>query len=106
MMNTKTLDALKASIVHWQENLAKAKAGERFELGPSECALCRLFFFVGDCDGCPVKDKTGYGGCVGTPYHKVRSVLLYRRQSGDDLAEATKDEVEFLQSLLPPGALP
>lgn len=103
-MDTRTLDALKASIAHWQENLAKAKAGERFELGPSECALCRLFIDE-DCHKCPVKDKTGYGGCVGTPYHKVRSVMSYQRRSGD-LAGATKDEVEFLRSLLPPGTLP
>ena len=100
MMDSKTLDALKASIAHWQENLAKAKAGKRFELGSSECALCGLFA-EDDCNGCPVKDKTKIFGCIGTPYYKVRNVLLYRRQSGD-LAEATKDEVEFLQSLLPP----
>lgn len=97
-MDTKTLDALKASIAHWQENLAKAKAGERFELGQSECALCGLFA-EDYCNGCPVRDKTEVFGCIGTPYGAVQRTWS---EGGPALIKATEDEVEFLQFLLPP----
>src|SRR5512143_3204405 len=98
MMNAKTLDALKASIAHWQENLAKAKAGERFELGVSECALCGLFAKY-YCNGCPVKGKTKIYGCIGTPYGAVQRTWS---KGGPALVKSCVDEVEFLQSLLPP----
>lgn len=99
MMDTKTLDALKASIAHWQENLAKAKAGERFETGPSECALCKLYW-AENCNGCPVKDKTDLAGCRCTPYDDVFKAV--RRDNAPDLVKSCEAEVEFLQSLLPP----
>src|SRR5512143_419753 len=105
MMDAKTLDALKASIAHWQENLAKAKAGERFETGPSECALCHLFFFYDACCGCPVEARTGLAGCRGTPYDDVFKAIR-KRKNAHDLVKSCEAEVEFLQSLLPPGALP
>lgn len=100
-MDTKTLAALKASIAHWQENLAKAKAGERFETGPGECALCHLFFFYNDCNGCPVKEKIGQPGCVTTPYEDVL-VAVMGYENAPDLIKSCEAEVKFLQSLLPP----
>jgi hypothetical protein len=122
-MTRKALTALKSSIAHW-ERLASGKRRGGESIGSSHCALCRKFLLANplllDCEGCPVKEKTGYHGCQKTPYQDVELVFFRQRQdisdSGVDwdkakglaldtpeFKRAAKKELAFLKSLLPKG---
>ena len=100
-MERKTLNALKKSIKHWELN-ARRKAANAV-IGPSSCALCRLFNNDGTpgddlCRGCPVYARTGYVFCLGTPFLKAHEA----RYCGDTAwRAAARKEVAFLKSLLP-----
>jgi hypothetical protein len=122
-MTRKALTALKSSIAHWERLVSgKRRSGE--SMGSSHCALCRKFMLdspLMDCEGCPVKEKTGRHGCQKTPYQDVELVFFRQRQdisdSGVDwdkarelaldtmeFRRAAKKELAFLKSLLPKGA--
>ena len=94
-MNEKTAAALEKSIAKWERNteiesLAYAKIGRGY------CDLCQLFFNI-NCEGCPVKNRSGKAWCRGTPYRSAYDKSL----SGDlpGFIEAAKAEVKFLKSL-------
>jgi hypothetical protein len=119
-MDERTLTALQASIKHWEENVAAEVVGD-VKLGPSDCALCRLFWNKlhapimpendGDaicvrCDGCPVLAATGQHGCNGSPYGDAEDAFMEWDdvEQEDSLArfhEAAQAELDFLKSLLP-----
>ena len=94
-MNEKTAAALEKSIAKWERNteiesLAHAKTGWK------DCDLCQLFLNA-DCEGCPVKIRSGKAWCRGTPYRRA-----FGKVSGGDLPgfiKAAKAEVKFLKSL-------
>lgn len=65
-MDNKTAEALEGSIKHWEENLA-AETPDQAELGVNHCALCRVFY-RNNCNGCPVRNKTGDSYCNYSPY--------------------------------------
>lgn len=95
-----TLQAYKAllkSIEHWEENVAHPHA---MKLGPTHCPLCREFRKARhDCDGCPVKERTGKPFCRGTPYDQFdRNV---EPMDPDDTLSVAEEELAFLKSLLP-----
>lgn len=99
-MNAATLDALRASIAHW-ERLA---AGDRKEgIKSDDCALCALFA-KHCCQSCPVAQATGRRYCYGSPYHKAACHYVKRDDSpkawGKWIA-AAKAELDFLKNLLP-----
>jgi hypothetical protein len=106
MMDAKTLEALKASIAKWERN-AEAKTRFEYRTGDDDCPLCELFIYPGNCEGCPVFDRTGERFCRGTPYIKASNARM--RWGADpkspDAPErahaAARDEVAFLKSLLP-----
>lgn len=62
--------ALIKSIAKWQAIVD----GTGLDHGINDCALCSLFYgdtdneLVDRCIDCPVLEKTGFDGCVGTPY--------------------------------------
>lgn len=89
-MNAETLTALRGSIAKWRAIVA----GTGINRGPSDCPLCKLFFFVRRCVGCPVFERTGETGCGGTPYSDYE-------KNGE--LEVAKAELDFLISLLPEG---
>ena len=62
-------EALEASILHWQENVA-AETPSDVKLGPESCALC-CTFPDSDCHGCLVSKFTGREDCGGSPYIKA-----------------------------------
>lgn len=104
-MNPRTLGALKASIKHWEENVA-AETPDKATTGPFECALCKLYWRDG-CHGCPVRDATHKKDCDGSPYVEADNAL---DRWHDDPAEmilktewrkAAQAELDFLRSLLP-----
>lgn len=69
---SETAFAILKSAIHHAGN-ALAEEWKDAKLGPSNCALCRIFRKrncddYGFCRGCPVAEKTGLPGCNGTPY--------------------------------------
>lgn len=102
-------EALEASILHWQENV-KAAATENVKMGADRCALCAMFL-EHDCKGCPVMQRTGYPGCLRSPYRAVWAAYLmwkYTKLSScaniwlaarDEFRKAAQAEVDFLISL-------
>lgn len=114
-MNEKTLKALRQSVEKWRKNQEATRPGDA-ALGPLNCALCAMFRVVHaaseiDCSGCPVKERTGEDGCGGTPYSDAQEAHSdWCCEEGNVLLrsvfrEASKDEVKFLESLLPEGEL-
>jgi hypothetical protein len=59
------LQALKKSIVHWQENLEHAEVGDldAYDIGSRECALCERYYHCTRDDPsdslCPLKEYAG-----------------------------------------------
>ena len=104
-MDTKTLEALKASIAKWERNV-QATTPEEVKTGPAECPLCKLFHGK-LCNGCPVKEKVEYGFCVRTPYgdaERAADAWLRRPEAQPFFQKKAQDEVDFLKSLLPQEA--
>lgn len=109
-MDDRTLAALDASILHWEQNLDAEKSDDA-RVGMEDCALCGMFVEGRDpddaCSGCPVRDRTGEDMCEETPYaaayfawrrwdvppedHALRAVFRSRAQK----------EIDFLRSLRP-----
>ena len=109
-MPARTLAALKASIMHWTENV-QAETPDQTRLGQDHCALCQAFPRV-DCMGCPVMKKTGQPGCDGSPYIDVMDAHAWWEDAPDspearaEWVTAATAERDFLVSLLPEGETP
>lgn len=112
-MTPETLEALDASIKHWQRN-ARADTPDCASTKAKDCALCSMFYEQGNspCYGCPIYIATGKGGCEGTPYHEAHHWLRQWRDPEDERgaieAEAgwrreTIAELSFLKALRPIG---
>ena len=96
------LRALKGSIKKWE----KIVEGRERDRGHTNCPLCRLFFGIDFCGGCPVAKKGS--NCLRTPYakwvihhneiHFSRGAYRIECKTCEKLA---KQEVKFLKSLLP-----
>lgn len=103
-MKAETLIALKASIEHWKRVVTSP---ETEPINSKSCALCQIFLVpsrhkeVTDCIGCPVFEKTGKQYCRGTPYQDVYEASKRGDDNEKAYNEAAKEELEFLQSLLP-----
>ncbi|NTA27451.1 hypothetical protein [Allorhizobium ampelinum] len=100
-MDTKTREALEASIRHWEENVA-AETVDEIKLGSNFCALCWVFGNRG-CNGCPVSERTLCRGCIGSPYHRAIDGKCEWSFSGNkqNWLKAAQDELDFLISLRP-----
>ena len=99
-MNSETLKALQESIEIWK----RRTEGEIIPFGKDYCPLCQIFNNVSNtlcpevsCKGCPVFEATGKQYCYDTPYEEI--ILL--QETEEDYGEAMKEELYFLQSLLP-----
>jgi len=107
-MNKRTLKALKGSIRKWK----KIVAGTGKDQGTKNCALCKAFIDMG-CEGCPIKDRTGYDGCNLSPYddwvehledchdRTVDDAYLSLEPECNACKELAQKELDFLISLLP-----
>lgn len=102
-MRTETAIALEESITHWEENVA-AETWNKTHTGWGSCALCRSFFLK-ECQGCPVKMKTGKPTCEGTPYGFADDRLERWGEHRDSeymrrrWRKAAQAELDFLKSL-------
>lgn len=112
-MDERTLTALKGSIAKWEAIVEGAGADE----GQNNCPLCEEFALIHDCEGCPVAERVGTTGCVGTPYQKWKTAAEREFDDGisDDpcpayeattpkLIKLAQAELDFLRSLLPTEA--
>lgn len=103
-MKPKTLKALKKSIEHWTR-LVNGKRAPNEVTGPEHCALCSLFLDKDKdgnfCTGCPVKAKTGYDTCFGTPYAAAERTGNDFGFDSPQFRRAARKELNFLKSLLP-----
>lgn len=99
-MNAETLKALDESIDHW-ERLATGNRREDEDMTEHDCALCGLFF--PSCRGCPVSEKTGAGGCYGSPFRDAIKAfkLNGNNYNSPEFKSAALKELEFLKSLRP-----
>jgi hypothetical protein len=101
-MNAKTLTALRGSIAKWEAIVA----GTGKDLGAANCPLCKMFFYwdgeemVGNCEGCPVMEKTGQIRCAGSPYDEIEN-NIDPDEYHNEYHIAAQREVDFLRSLLP-----
>lgn len=98
-MNSKTIKALRASIAHWKR--MRRKRTEREQPGARTCDLCTLFIKKSAvlCLGCPVKDRTGCGFCIGTPFESAN--FAFHEGTDAEWRKAATAEIKFLESLLP-----
>ena len=91
-MDRATIKATHESIDHWFDVLER----KSYHTGAETCALCVKFKIYttsfNSCRLCPVKQKTGFSSCTGSPYQD------YVNQP--TRANARK-EINFLISLLP-----
>jgi len=111
-MDARTLEALKASIKHWEANL-NAEQAEEVTIGPDDCPLCNLFNTMEvackdqTCAGCPVFERTGEELCESTPYVKAYGRARDWKNDAKNTVRsrafkaAAKREVDFLRFLLP-----
>ncbi len=105
-MSRATLRALKASIRHWQDNV-EAEMPQQASTGESGCALCANFI-AEECQGCPVKQKTGRKYCDRSPYRRARAAYVKWAEYNSlvnhtKFRAAAQAELDFLRSLLPTG---
>lgn len=97
-MKPETLEALRASIAHWESN-ANAKDWSEFSYAPEDCALCARFT-CGVCerdDGelCPIRKASGRRSCYNTPYSDIDMDKDFESQ-----LPAIRDELDFLRGIL------
>ena len=104
-----TIRAIRGSIKHWKENVARVRKHLAPDLSTTDCTLCREFIPRTDgkdsCVKCPIFKKTGKPLCEETPYVEASAMLhLYRRKdstfSWDNLLDTCLEELKFLQKLL------
>lgn len=111
-MHPETLEALKKSIRKWQRI---AKSPKHLDEGDKNCALCQRF--DGTCglgshgEVCPVSQKVKDRSCHLTPYdqwqdhhkqdHGRFDVPCFRVPHCKECLTLAKDELRFLESLLP-----
>jgi len=101
-MDEQTLKALKESIKEWSKIIDRTGGDE----GTRNCPLCDIFY-ENNCNGCPIKEKTGEDCCYGTPYDdwiehhdKEHDLLFPLKIECDECKEIAERELEFLEMLL------
>jgi hypothetical protein len=96
--DAKTRKAIRESIKHWEENKERNTYDLMYsEISCDSCELCALFT-QDECQGCPVRLKTGLRGCGGSPWASCQSAWFNDNQS--DWQSACQAEIDFLRSLL------
>jgi len=99
-MDERTLKALNGSIEKWEGIVA----GSTHDMGVENCPLCKKFIHH-ECEGCPVRHKSGHRYCAATAYSKWKALGgMFNTAYAPSLKGAAQAELDFLRSLLPEGA--
>ena len=112
-MTPDELAAIRASITHWEQNLA-AETPKAASVSGTNCPLCTYAeenfppsSEESACTICPVYKKTGHFQCFNSPYQDAATYYyLWRSALGtlhdrDLFRKYAALEIKFLQSLLP-----
>lgn len=104
-MDPETVNALNGSIKKWERVLSEGTDGTNW----MDCPLC-LLFWEKNCNGCPVRDRTGRPICQGSPFEQYADARDAVDGDGVDemdigeepsVIAAAQAELDFLKSLLP-----
>ena len=113
--NNTAITALKESIAKWRRNYDARQLGD-IKLAASDCALCGVYLSKephgrNNCGACPVANSgESREFCDNTPYMVVVRLVYdeYTVHEKDDsdavpahIRNAMKEEIDFLESLLP-----
>ncbi len=100
-MEFETEAALRDSIAHW-ERLASGTSGENEGIYADNCALCGLFI-QNECNGCPVKEYSGFDMCQNAPWEDAERALdrAHDDKRSPAFIKAAARQLEFLKNLLP-----
>lgn len=110
-MNKKAAKALDESIAHHKRmhDFASVDEFEDENPGARHCALCALYCQISNidspCNGCPVMEKTGCGGCNGSPWEAAFDAYIEWKNNPDSKKARTKwrrastKEIKFLEGL-------
>jgi len=90
-----TQQALNDSIAHW-ERMANGTYSPDESIYGKDCALCSLFL-KNNCDGCPVKERTGHISCIGSPWKEA--AMNYDGNDTPEFKVAATKMLNFLESL-------
>lgn len=104
-MDIKTEHTIRSEIHKWRGVVEQ----DKLDQGRMNSPLCQLFDPTGDnkCKGCPVKERTGKPGCIGTLMDDWTAEtdqqygLGGRRVIGAKSYRAARAVLTFMQSLLP-----
>jgi len=109
VMPPKTLRALRGAIAKWKGIVA----GTQGDKGTRNCSLCKQFYRNDDrlgCRGCPVRAATQRDYCLGSPHERWRQRMEAKvgyqeswRVCDEESRALAQAELDFLESLLPPG---
>jgi len=94
----KAIRALTASIEHW-ERVAAGATRDGEGVCADSCACCDEWSNV-DCDGCPIKARTGRRGCHGTPYYDAKMAFSARMRGVLYEQDDLDNQVTFLGETL------
>ena len=96
-------EALAKSIKKWELVVQKLKENIAVtNFGRQSCPFCRLYYIDYNCGVCPVKEKTGFSGCLRTPYEKIKDNCHLTMKPTAENIELAEEELEFLKSLIKP----
>lgn len=105
-MDARTLEALKASIQHWEQNASINDLHEA-DVNWHSCALCMEFNSStrpddeeNNCSGCPLSEKTGTQYCEKTPFMGAWDAV-HLSPDLETFKKHAQAELDFLRSLLP-----
>lgn len=98
-MSANTAAALEECIRHWERNAAVTNLADVL-IGLDYCALCEIFnnrLANLGCEGCPVKDRTGFRHCFDTPYSLAAKAWVHGNLPR--FKKAAQEMVDFLKGL-------
>lgn len=100
------LTALAGSIIKWSKIVKAFKDVEGTsndpmyeENGCVDCPLCVSYADVDGCNGCPIKEDTGYRGCVNTPYDDWADDLNGDEEQAGETQENAEAMLTYLVNL-------
>ncbi len=102
-MNKEIKVALEGSIKKWERIVRSTQA---IDYGDTNCPLCKLFFPIDKCGGCPVAEKSNNWACENTPHEdwanhqeKEHDSEYHRQPYCKECLRLAREELKFLESL-------
>ena len=100
------VEALEASIEHWENLVLSNNFGEVVSISSYSCACCVKFNNDDSkcaCKGCPIEEVTGEIFCGNTPYSEAARMKNKFQPSHSNFVKAAQVELDFLHVVLEAG---